>query len=36
MEEELEKPEEDTWIKIFSSALSFKQYQDYLIFQLQA
>ena len=36
MDEELEKAEEDTWIKFFSSAVSFKQYQDYLIFQLQA
>ena len=29
MEEELEKQIEDTWMKIFSSAPSLKQYQDY-------
>ena len=29
LEEELEEQKEGTWIKIFSSALSFKQYQDY-------
>ena len=32
MEEELEEQEEDTWIKNFSSAPSFKQYRDYLYF----
>ena len=33
-EEELEEQENDTWIKNFSSTPSFKQYQDYQLFQL--
>ena len=36
VEEELEEQEEDIWIKIASSAPSFKQYCDYYLFQLQA
>ena len=32
MEEELEEQEEDILIKMFSSAPSFKQYQDYELF----
>ena len=27
---------EDIWIKVFSSAPSFKQYQDYWTFELRA
>ena len=35
MEEELEEQEEDIWIKIFSSASSFKQYRDFNYFNCQ-
>ena len=34
--EELEEQEEDIWMKIFSSTPSFKQYRDYLLFQIWA
>ena len=32
----MEEHESDIWIKLSSSAPSFKQYQDYWIFELQA
>ena len=33
MEEELKEQEEDTWIKIFNSAPSFKKYRDYFNYE---
>ena len=35
MEEELEKKEDNIWIKVFNSAPSIKQYWDHQIFQLE-